>query len=83
MSEESKKKVVVQVAPRQDFKGWFAAGRFWPEGETEAELSDADIAKLKGRPGVVILDAEKLSARIPDEKPKAAAPGPTKDAGKK
>lgn len=52
----SKKTATVIVAKREGgFKGWFHGGKFWAEGKTTAELTEAEMNGLAARPGIVVL----------------------------
>lgn len=42
---DSKKKVVVNVAPRQGFPGYYSAQEFWPNGITYALVVPDEAAK--------------------------------------
>lgn len=53
---QTRRRVLVTVAKREGWNGWWDLGRQWQEGETEAELTDEEIEKLGKRPGVLISD---------------------------
>jgi hypothetical protein len=46
MAETKKEKVTVLVTPRPDFDGMFAAGRKFPNGISEHELTEAEIENV-------------------------------------
>lgn len=55
--QERKTRVRVIVAEREGgHRGWWSAGRLFPAGETEAELTDKEIDGLAKRPGVLVTD---------------------------
>jgi hypothetical protein len=49
---------VTVVAPRREggFDGYWAAGKHWPEGKTDAELTREEIARIVRNPGLVVID---------------------------
>lgn len=51
--------VQVVVPHREGFAGVGAAKRFWPEGVTEADLSEAELSDMFHRPTLMILEGGK------------------------
>ena len=43
----SKIQVVVNVAPRPDFNGFWAIGRFFPNGASECEVTPEELKSLR------------------------------------
>lgn len=58
----SRTPVVVRCIPRQGFKGHYALGRFWPAGDTAAELTAEEADALSKRDVLAVLDPNTVRA---------------------
>lgn len=58
-TQDADKVKVTVVAPRREggFNGYWAAGKHWPEGKTDAELTKDEVARVVRNPGLVVIDS--------------------------
>lgn len=69
-------KVMVRCAKREDFKGFWAVQRFWPEGDSVADVEEEKLPELRASRYVSVVAEGELEVEKAMGRQQVAPPAP-------